>query len=1189
MSIRNEIRLDTRKYLADLKQTERATGRFAKNSEQSIDGSGRKMQNSFQKIGQSAKLWIAGAAAGAVLTLQRVFSSLRKEVLAADSQFTKSFAIQADLTEQQKQRMKRAAKEVSADLNLSLDKVAESYYFLASAGLDVEEQIANLPVVARFAKAGMFDLATATDLLTDAQSALGLTVEDTLQNQQNMIRVSDVLSKANQMANASIQQFSESLTNKAGSALKNYNKDLEEGVAVLAAYADQGVKGNLAGERFNILLKRLAEQAINNKSAFKRMNVEVFDAQGNYRNIADIIEDLENALSGLSAEQRQAALAQLGFTAESQDAILALIGLSDKIREYEDNARSAAGTTEEIAKEQMGSLIERLEALKRQFVLTFGDSFLSLLEKGMERIEDFTEKISGIHSRFAESSSERVLAALRENEAPGALIKLFERRVAMEEARQLKEEIKKELDGLSIPVGIEPKSNSQKIAGFFEQFKNDFWEPGWKNLLETIPNAFNEIQSFDFVEEGFSADKVKEYQEQIDTLTQRINEYSEAVADMDHGEQRDRLSEYIEKMQEWKGDLQDALGLYQTYLASLENEKAAKEKNITVTEEGNDAQGDTNKELKKTIELSDRSVEAVNFFAKEIQSLADTKMDGLVSDFQEFQDELVKLNNEFESGNISQEVYEQRLSKLGDDMRKKLNKVFNEIKNNLTPEQQKLWKSMMDGVGKTNEGLEETDSQLRDIADAASSVLTLAEAFGEVDDNVRNVIRGTIEVLRNIDNLKSAEGLGIIAPALGIGAGVASILSGIIGGSKEEAQKQRERMRELQFSLESLRRAVDRNTRAFYESEIIGGDLSGEDRDTIGSTVSSVDPSNVETEERFRVRGRVFESERDAVNWLKERYGLNEGRAYREVQEGRFDYVPESEKARIREDLQFLGELAPDLFGESLEMFDNLIAQGYSVQEALEMMDLAGAWEDAEERIGESGDSFEAAVREFNRNVNIRGMDINEAFDIFTEKVSGLDDVSDPLKNKLQEIANLDLTTEEGKKAFKEIMQEIYDDPDSFMGDMEPNEFWDYIEWLAGLEDGTISGGPADEGFSRSVQVARTITDVQANEVVMLLEAIEYWTRQTAARLGDETALSLPTESFGFKGLDIPIPLPVEIQNWDEKPTQPVAAENSGPTTFNTSITVNAPSGSDPGGIDYDQVAKKIGYVFSREIRSGKF
>lgn len=1170
-AIREYIILDTSKYKAATREVRGETRRMAAENQKNVEKGAQGMQSSFKRIGQSAKLWIAGAAAGAALVLRQAFNSLRKEVIQADAEFTKSFAIQGDLTEQQKRRMISTAREVSRELNLSNDQVAESYYFLASAGLDVEEQIANLPVVARFAKAGMFDLATATDLLTDAQSALGLTVNDTIQNQENMIRVSDVLSKANQIANASVQQFSESLTNKSASALKNYNKDLEEGVSVLAAYADQGVKGRLAGERLNILLKRLAEQSVNNKEAFRQMNIQVFDAQGNYRNIADIVEDLENALGSLSTEQKQAALAQLGFTAESQDSVLALIGLSDKIREYESNLRDAAGTTEDIADKQMRSLQERLEQVRRKFVDTFGPALLSMMEKAIGKLEGFVDQLGRIQSRWADSPSRQVLQSLRDLDAPASLIASFERQVAVEEATALKNQLEKEIGEIQVPIGIDDKNVTEKVGDMLSTFWEGLNKPGYKNMFgQFLIDSIDEVQNFQFTEEAFDTTKVGEYRKQIEMLNDRIVEYSEKVADMDDSREKSILSELILKMREQRDAITEAVSKYEALKAAEEGINEARTQSVVSTENQTEQQEEQNQTVEESVDIQRRSFEAVNLLGKKVRELADVKMDGLVSEFEQFQNKVTKLNNEFEAGNISQEQYEKRLAKLGSEMKKNLTEVFNTIRGQLTPEQQKLWKSMIDGVKGTNEELEDTDSQLRDIADAASSVLTLAEAFGEVDEQVRSVIRGTIEVLRNLDNLKGASGLGVIAPALGVGAGVISVISGIIGGNREEARQERRRMRELQNSLNSLRRAVDRNTQAFYEQSVVGGDISMSDIDRGRELIANLDPE--------RVRQVIQDAWENMDPWDAD-------------SRDEFDSIVNSEISRVRDVLAELGELFPEIFGNALEMFDQTL-EAEGMEAAFDKLSgFSGMLDRLRNTFGEFGDSLEGAIAEFRASIEFGGMELEDAIAQFIQRVSEMDDVSDEMKKKLSQIAGLDLTTEEGKKQLEELITAIFSDRDSLMGDMTPDEFNQLLEFLRGLDDGSVTGSTVDdEGFARSTQIARTITDVQANEVVMLLEAIEYWTRQTAARLGDPTALSMP-DNFKVQGFDIPIPLPVEITNWNDKPDDlsGVERESGKPLTMYNTYNVSAPAGSDPGGIDYDRLGQEIGRRVQRELISIKF
>jgi len=75
--------------------------------------------------------------------------------------------------------------------------------------------------------------------------------------------------------------------------------------------------------------------------------MSVFDANGEMRNMADIIENLEVVLGGMSDETKKATLLQMGFSDKSLAATMTLIGMSDRIREYERNLRQAGGTTSE--------------------------------------------------------------------------------------------------------------------------------------------------------------------------------------------------------------------------------------------------------------------------------------------------------------------------------------------------------------------------------------------------------------------------------------------------------------------------------------------------------------------------------------------------------------------------------------------------------------------------------------------------------------------------------------------------------------------------------------------------------------------------------------------------------------------------------------------------------------------------
>jgi len=264
-----------------------------------------------------------------------------------------SLAIMGDVSDALRKDMREAAFDAARATQFSASEAAESFYFLASAGLSAEQSIMALPQVAQFAQAGMFSMARATDLATDAQSALGMTVTDAQKNLENLTHVTDVLVKANTLANASVEQFSMAITTKAGAAAKIVGKDIEELTAVLAAFADQGVKSSEAGSAVNIVFRDLQSKALENKKAFADAGVAVFDSTGAMRNMADIVGDLEKRLSGMSAEGKKSALMQMGFADKSMIFLQTLIGTSEKIREYEKELRKASGTTKDVAAKQL--------------------------------------------------------------------------------------------------------------------------------------------------------------------------------------------------------------------------------------------------------------------------------------------------------------------------------------------------------------------------------------------------------------------------------------------------------------------------------------------------------------------------------------------------------------------------------------------------------------------------------------------------------------------------------------------------------------------------------------------------------------------------------------------------------------------------------------------------------------------
>src|SRR6056297_2153178 len=316
-------------------------------------------ESSLKKFGKIA----GGVALGATAAIAGIAAKGIKDFADFDAALNKSISIMGDVGETLQTEMANTAREVAKSTTFSAEEAAEAYFFLASAGLDAEQQISAMPQVAKFAQAGMFDMALATDLATDAQSALGLASDDAAENLDNLTRVTDVFVKANNLANTSVEQIATAFTSKAGAAIKTVGKDIEEGAAALAVFANQGIKGERAGTLLTNTIFGLTDIMAKAPEEAEKLGIEVFNAAGEMNSFADISEDLTEALSSMTKEQQVATLDSLGFTKQAREGTLALIGQSEQLGQYETALRGAGGTAQQVADNQLNTFNAQMSLL----------------------------------------------------------------------------------------------------------------------------------------------------------------------------------------------------------------------------------------------------------------------------------------------------------------------------------------------------------------------------------------------------------------------------------------------------------------------------------------------------------------------------------------------------------------------------------------------------------------------------------------------------------------------------------------------------------------------------------------------------------------------------------------------------------------------------------------------------------
>lgn len=244
----------------------------------------------------------------------------------------------------------------------SAKQAADALNYMALAGYNTQESMEMLPNVLSLAAAGGFDLARASDMVTDAQTAFGISAERTKQ-------MVDEMAKAASTGNTNVEQLGDAFLTVGGLAqelnggfvkLKDGTVQAVDGIQemeiMMTAMANAGIKGSEAGTHVRNMILKLSKPTKEGADMMKALGLEVFDADGHMRSMKDIVGDLNGALGNLTQEEKITAIASLFNTRDlaSAEALLGAVGQDwDEIGEAILNAEGSAA---EMANIQLDNL-----------------------------------------------------------------------------------------------------------------------------------------------------------------------------------------------------------------------------------------------------------------------------------------------------------------------------------------------------------------------------------------------------------------------------------------------------------------------------------------------------------------------------------------------------------------------------------------------------------------------------------------------------------------------------------------------------------------------------------------------------------------------------------------------------------------------------------------------------------------
>lgn len=252
--------------------------------------------------------------------------------------------------------LKKAAADCGATTKYSASQAAEALNYLALAGYDANKSAEMLPKVLNLASAGGLDLATASDLATDAMAALGLGVEEADNFMNEMARTS-------QKSNTNVQQLGEATLVCSGT-VKMAQQPLETMNAQLGILANNGIKGAEGGTHLRNIILSLTSPTNTAATAIKKLGLEVTDSSGNIRDMNDILSDLNEKTASMSASDKTNVISKI-FNKTDISAVNALLkGTGEEFKTLKAELENCDGAAADMANTMEANLTGKITILQ---------------------------------------------------------------------------------------------------------------------------------------------------------------------------------------------------------------------------------------------------------------------------------------------------------------------------------------------------------------------------------------------------------------------------------------------------------------------------------------------------------------------------------------------------------------------------------------------------------------------------------------------------------------------------------------------------------------------------------------------------------------------------------------------------------------------------------------------------------
>ena len=344
---------------------------------------------------------VANVLTSLVSSLKDVIGQTVEVGKAFDSSMSNVAAL-SGATAEDLQMLRDTAKEFGSTTKFSASEAADALGYMALAGWDAKTSADALGGVLDLAAASGMDLAAASDMVTDYMSAFGMEA-------QKSGYFADVMAYAQANANTNVTQLGEAFKNSAAN-MNAAGQDIETVTSLLAMMANQGLKGSEAGTALTAVMRDMTSKMDEGAIAIGDASVQVMDAEGNYRDLTDILRDVEAATNGMGDAEKASALSAT-FTADSIKGLNLMLNAGvDEAAKFEEQLRKSDGSAADMAKTMNDNLngdLTNLGSKLEGVQIAIYEKFEPALRDGVKVLDSLLDAIN-----FVVDHSTEFIAAL---------------------------------------------------------------------------------------------------------------------------------------------------------------------------------------------------------------------------------------------------------------------------------------------------------------------------------------------------------------------------------------------------------------------------------------------------------------------------------------------------------------------------------------------------------------------------------------------------------------------------------------------------------------------------------------------------------------------------------------------------------------------------------------------------------